>query len=284
MLLWTLGCVIFTCISCTQGRCHCNELTVHYDELGCTPVYVNQHDCCPVYYNCTEFESRQNGRKCYFSGATYSPGQRVNEMRLTSPCFQKCKCDGVGSVNFKCSHRRCTEEVPEHGCFLKYRTDSCCSLGSACVPFNATETCFDGDRVSLEGEKYTPPDVPCTDCICERPQSGTGLHLVCKRKYCATDLVHAENARQNCAPIYDEQHSCCPTNWKCPQSADQIVPAKNRMLQTNAFCRYGNMNLHVGDTINGLTIEIDNLKCECRVPPFVTCMRKHTTTDDLGDK
>lgn len=83
------------------------------------------------------------------------------------------------------------------------------------MPFDVKETCFDGDRVSLEGEKYTPPDAPCTECICERAKNETGLHLVCNRKYCATDLLHAEKARQNCAPIYDEQQPCCPISWKC---------------------------------------------------------------------
>lgn len=88
-----------TDVSCEHfviGRCHCNEWTVHYDELGCTPVYANPHDCCPTHYSCNAFESRKNGRKCYFAGTEYSPGQRVNEMRMKSPCYQKCKCDGVG--------------------------------------------------------------------------------------------------------------------------------------------------------------------------------------------
>lgn len=88
-----------TDVSCEHfviGRCHCNEWTVHYDELGCTPAFANPHDCCPTHYNCNEFESRKNGRKCFLAGTEYSPGQRVNEMRLKSPCYYKCKCDGVG--------------------------------------------------------------------------------------------------------------------------------------------------------------------------------------------
>lgn len=51
----------------------------------------------------------------------------------------------------------------------------------------------------------------------------------------------------------------------------------------DTFCRYGNMDLHVGDTISGITTEINNLKCGCRIPPFVTCMKKPKKLDDLED-
>lgn len=111
----------------------------------------------------------------------------------------------------------------------------------------------------------------CHKCLCTNDFENKPVtqNKDCLRVECSLELKETDNIRNKCVPIYHPD-SCCPYNWACPKSDDAIIPGNNSQTSSSAKCKFGSLELNIGDVLS--TKENNCFKCSCNVPPMLDCI------------
>jgi len=262
---------------CSAG---CKEPNLLYEELKCKPIFTSPEDCCPSKHDCSHIveKGKENAEKCYFLGKSYGSGEGLNDDDIYGNCKVDCSCrKGLsGKMGFTCAVLDCPEWLgyrPEFGCHFKYELDKCCAGNQICPPFNVT--CQVGDKTYREGDKFDSPDDKCTECVCQQGFEGKFEAPFCKKRGCIEEVYWQQEVYHFCAPTYISLDDCCPFNWVCPVKNDTIVSAKTPSKDTNLKCTFGETSLNIGDKFERTSGEKGKLSCECRIPPYLTCIQNY---------
>ncbi|KAL7018589.1 hypothetical protein ACKWTF_010821 [Chironomus riparius] len=115
-----------------------------------------------------------------------------------------------------------------------------------------------------------PANNNCFKCLCTNDFQNKPVeqNKDCVRNECNLELLAKDNIRNKCAPVYHPD-SCCPNNWACPKSDDSIIPGNNPKGNTSPKCKFGSLELNIGDVLSKK--EKNCFKCSCNVPPMLDC-------------
>jgi len=278
MLFLTTVCLLvlsgYALGACSDG---CSEPTLFYDALNCKPVFASQDACCPSEYDCSHIEEkgRANEEKCYFHGKTYNSGDQIDDADIYGNCEVGCGCKKLlrsGNMGFACAILDCPEWLgarPKPGCNFKYELDKCCTVGEVCPPYKAT--CEVNGKKYHEGDQFDAPDVKCTKCVCQEGFEGKFEAPFCKKRTCIDEARRQKEVYSFCAPSY-HLGDCCPVYWICPEEDDKIVAAAT-VKNSNLKCKFGDKTLNIGDKFERTSGDIGKVSCECRIPPYLTCVQ-----------
>jgi len=176
-------------------------------------------------------------------------------------------------MGFRCAILDCPEwlgRAPKYMCNFKYELGKCCASGDACPPYNAT--CVVGGKTYHEGSKFNAPNKKCTECVCQEGFDGQFEEPFCRKDKCVEEVRWQKEINNFCAPTFISLDDCCPYNWKCPENEDKIVPAAT---PSDLKCKYGEQSLNIGDKFERTSGEKGKLSCECRIPPYLTCIQNY---------
>jgi len=259
---------------CKEG---CKEPTLLYDGLNCKPIFASPGDCCPSKYDCSHIEARAAAKEeiCHFRGKKYKSGEAIDDNEILGNCQVGCNCrkKNSGNMGFNCAVLDCPEWLhrkPRPGCHFKYELDKCCGGAEVCAPF--ATTCEVAGKTYHEGNTFDAPDKKCTKCVCESGFSGKFEAPFCKKKSCIDEVRRQVEVNTFCAPTFITLDDCCPHNWKCPEKEDKIVPAAK---PSELKCKYGEQSLNIGDKFERTSGEKGKLSCECKIPPYMTCIQNY---------
>jgi hypothetical protein len=132
---------------------------------------------------------------------------------------------------------------------------------------------FEG-KTYREGERMYPTDseLTCYRCLCTNSfESAVGVTVNkdCQKLGCKMELAASDDIRKKCVPSYHTD-VCCPYTWKCPSKNDAIIPGERKNDPTSPKCKFGNLELEIGDTL--ALAEINScVKCTCDIPPMLSC-------------
>ncbi|XP_059608964.1 kielin/chordin-like protein [Phlebotomus argentipes] len=247
----------------------------HYEEIGCTPV-LEDNEICPKRFDCGTVLGR-TGNQCYFQGVSYKEGEHIPGNLTNGACQASCFCrDGV----ITCANIECPEIFGPYkqGCVPQQSEESCCAQDYICdeAAIEELPTCYLDGRKYRKGQKMYPETRSCYTCICDEGfDNSTKLenNTHCNFINCGIELHSSDDVKNGCTPIYYETPICCPIGWRCPQDSDSVLEGEGRTNDEdpNMECKFGRLTLKVGNQLSSL--EGPSVKCECTVPPMVTCIQ-----------
>lgn len=258
-------------LECTE---RCPSTNLMYDDMGCKPIYAKEGDCCPIKYDCSHIENRPPN-KCHFNGVFYDVDTVLDNSLTKNNCIFNCRCEE--STEFRCAITGCPDFEggqikPE--CSFTYLPGECCSNGLVCDASGAK--CQVGGEEYLEGNKFSPPDGSCKVCICQKGFRGIFEEPFCRKKTCSVEIKFSKEIHENCAPAYNDLTDCCPWEFICPEESDVIIKASTTPNNSGVDlqCKYGDKIFNIGDRMER-TEEFNVAKCECKVPPLLTCQENY---------
>ncbi|XP_075211065.1 kielin/chordin-like protein [Lycorma delicatula] len=265
-----------------SDECITGSIRKLYEELNCIPEHDETNGCITS-YNCS-FTNDQRADKCYYQGREFSDGDRLEHNDFRSKCIPTCSClVRDGRAEFNCAHYDCAEffQPPlKKNCMRTYSHDSCCAVGVYCKKENEEETaatCEYGGKVYTEGATFFPNEEPCKKCICKPGFSGSLESPWCEEVFCEIEIHHAESIRDNCAPVYFGDNSCCPINFHCAHASSdetQETEVESTTITQKAndntpTCKFGNSTVEIGRKVRGPE---ECTECSCKVPPLIECV------------
>ena len=195
---------------------------------GCRPV--TEGHCCPVRWDCTEWERRlANTSQCFHAGQFYQPGEEVRA--ADQACQQSCFCttNHRGNAEITCASVDCgmTPGFSWDNCRPTYSSlDQCCMPDWTCGPeLEALPTCQLEDKTYRHGEMMYPAQDSCSVCLCQSGWDGDIHGEFCHQVNCGLELA-GDRLLRGCQPIYKEG-VCCPVDWTCPDEppVPELPPA-----------------------------------------------------------
>lgn len=276
---------IFHLVSQATGECSgsCQTPILLYDDLGCKPVFDKPGDCCASRYDCSNLDNRPRD-KCHLRGQFYAAHTDIDKELTYGNCHIGCRC--LPTTDYQCAILDCPEwlsggRYPKPGCYLKYELNKCCGTGEVCPPFDKLAKCLVDGKEYKEGQKFSPPVTlaqKCMECICQPGfQTGQYVEPFCRKSNCTVEIKRSHEVRTYCAPAYMRITDCCPWDWVCPEETDQILKAVN-VKRPDLQCKFGVKLLNIADKFERVKImsiyEKFETKCECLVPPYVTCIKR----------
>ncbi|XP_065086059.1 uncharacterized protein LOC135708048 [Ochlerotatus camptorhynchus] len=251
----------------------CDQPTKHYTTMGCIASEHRNDRGCPLSYDCHSLEDRQND-KCYLFGKVYSIGEQVPGEETASTCtaLHTCVDDGQDRAYFIYAYMDCIEMIqpPNENCILQYQPNVCCSTSKICGQDIAQlATCNIDGKFYHEGQRMRTPSNPCRHCICsvDFEASDTDCNENCYEEKCTFEIHWTDSLAKGAAPVYLDGF-CCPSSWRLPEETDKLVKGPNSSKDTSLECKYGNITLKVGDSVND---KDDVNRCTCTIPPMVHC-------------
>jgi len=155
---------------------------------------------------------------------------------------------------------------PESKDYCYYKENECYST-KHCISKEKLEkeNCQYKDKKYAFGEIIHPEEEDhCLKCKCSSSWTNNISQMVkqCERISC--DLED-NSLNQGCIPIYENK--CCPNNYHCPLEEKPKEPEPVKIGK----CYFNGKNYDVGSKLN-----TDNacLDCDCRIPPYFTCILK----------
>ncbi|CAG9828916.1 unnamed protein product [Diabrotica balteata] len=276
----------------------CDKLGILlYEDVGCTPI-VKPGKSCPLKYEC-DLDVRNN--TCLFRGKEISTTDRSAENDF-GRCNVGCFCRGdipygpdpidkqlynifnpelIIPGKFTCAILDCPEWIGgsplRKDCYRTYTLDKCCSTGQLCPQDKPGQCAVDGKTVP-EGQRFIPKDT-CTDCVCPKNFNGKIEAPHCKRQLCNVQVRNQREVSSYCAPYYSEfegETLCCPRSWICPSGEEEIITVNPKAEKSaDMTCKYGSKSVQLGEGFETTVTGYDNVersaKCECVIPPFLTC-------------
>lgn len=147
------------------------------------------------------------------------------------------------------------------------------------------------------GERWSPL-LSGYECLCTADYNNEipyAKNPNCKKIQCHMELKLNE-LRAGCVPLYDKTPENCPIDYKCRKSLNKnrkppfdliflfiinriisdFIASENDVIESRASanekktCKFGRLTLKRGDILQS---EDHCSKCECSVPPYLTCIR-----------
>ncbi|XP_028131820.1 uncharacterized protein LOC114327410 isoform X1 [Diabrotica virgifera virgifera] len=300
--MWSRSLVSFGIVTlvlhlhCVQGlKDDCDKLGILlYEDVGCTPVLAPGKSC-PIKYEC-DLAIRNN--TCLFRGTEISTTTRPTDVDFGS-CNVGCFCNkdlpyDPAEIDkmfnnqpynipgkFTCAILDCPEWLGafplQKDCYRKYKLDQCCADGQMC-PQDKPGNCEVDGKTVLEGQRFYPKDT-CTHCVCPKNFNGKLEAPHCRRQFCNVQVRKQREVSSYCAPYYSEfegETLCCPSSWICPSDEQKIITVNPKAEKSaDLTCQYGKKKVQLGEGFETTVKGYDNVeraaKCECVIPPFLTC-------------
>ncbi|XP_055533975.1 uncharacterized protein LOC129723662 [Wyeomyia smithii] len=260
----------------------CDQPTKHYTTMGCTPSDEQNARGCPVSYNCPSLTNRQSG-KCYLFGKVYGLNDHVPDGETASTCVANVNCisDGRSGAHFVYAHKDCADFLQPRieNCVRQYELGHCCSTGDVCDDDrNKLSKCTLAGHSYYEGERIIIPGNPCRHCICAAgfDENNLSNYGNCVEQKCTFELVGKLNG--GAIPVYRDG-TCCPWEWRLPVSTDKLVKSDIAVDDPNLQCKYGDITMHVGESLEPITTSAGTLKCSCAIPPLAHCKFEQTVSN-----
>uniref|UniRef100_A0A8D8HIM7 (northern house mosquito) hypothetical protein n=1 Tax=Culex pipiens TaxID=7175 RepID=A0A8D8HIM7_CULPI len=262
--------LVITC--CAGAALACNQPIRHYISMGCTPSAQRNAEGCPVSYDCPNVVGRRSD-KCYLFGKSYAIGEKVPDDETSSICTALVNCveDVDKSAKFIYAHVDCAEFFRpwKEGCIRQYAAGRCCSTGEVCdADKDKLAKCSLGGQTYYEGEKMQVPGDPCRSCYCDAGFNEKNLEGSCVEQKCSFEIYAVDKLQAGAAPVYKDG-ICCPWDWRTPSESAKIVRGSSSGSQGQ--CKFGDLTLNVGDSLEPLQDPQGTHQCECAIPPLVHC-------------
>ncbi|XP_058830990.1 uncharacterized protein LOC131689721 [Topomyia yanbarensis] len=252
----------------------CDQPTIHYTSMGCTPSEQTNDLGCPISFDCLNLSNRRKD-KCYLFGKTYNLLEDVPYKEISSACIGQAKCVNFTTPEayFINAHNDCPEFFRYWGanCVLQYTVGECCSTGKVCDDDrNALEKCSLDGKTYLEGERMQIPGDPCRTCICSKDFDETNIMSSekCFVQKCSFEINN--EFKPEAAPVY-RADMCCPWFWRSPAATDKVIKGAGTIDDPKLQCNYGDLTLNVGDSLEPVTTANGVGTCSCSIPPLVHC-------------
>lgn len=258
---------------CVTAALACNQPIRHYISMGCTPSGQRDAQGCPTCYDCPNIVNRK-ADKCYLFGKTYAIGDKVPDVETSPICTAVVSCieDVDKSARFIYAQVDCAEFFRpwKEGCIRQYSAGQCCSSGEVCGDDkNKLAQCSLGGHTYYEGERMQVPGNSCKSCYCgagfdEKNLDGSAN---CVEQQCSFEIYAVEKLQAGAAPVYKDG-VCCPWDWRMPTESAKIIRGSS---SSQGQCKFGNLTLNVGDSLEPLQDPQGFHKCECAIPPLMQC-------------
>ncbi|XP_055608836.1 uncharacterized protein LOC129756104 [Uranotaenia lowii] len=265
----------------------CDKPIKHYEALGCSPSCRRISKGCPASFTCPHLDNPA-ADKCYFLGKAYSPGDEVPfELLLDEEtnglCYDAASClitydtpnitIAMGSTG--CNSIGQIPVFPLPVCVSQYKTDSCCPVKKVCDSDIADlATCTLAGQDYKEGEKMPVPGNPCKKCICTPGFDETQIdgNPNCFERKCLHEVSDGQPAYYGAIPVY-RTNECCPVTWRMPKPTDRVVKGRPYCsADATMICKYGNLTLDAGDSLEPFSENGKMYDCKCAVPPLMHCI------------
>ncbi|XP_017782885.1 PREDICTED: uncharacterized protein LOC108567123 [Nicrophorus vespilloides] len=253
----------------------CNKNSLIYEDLKCKPIFDDAHPTCPSSYDCSHLEQVPDG-KCLYHGKLYNTHENLPADETYADCNVACTCIGTSKV--RCAILDCPEWLgswPLPGCSLKYELGKCCAIGNICPNSKNLHKCVVDGKEYLEGQKFDHPKEKCTTCVCDK-KFKDDLGAICRKDTCSAEIRSGDKISKYYAAVYGGKDHCCPFEWIPRTGKEKIV--KSTKPSGSLKCKFHGESLNLGDKFEEVEIKSNyeriELKCECSLPPFVTCVRK----------
>lgn len=232
-----------------------------YEDLKCFANLDNTTNQ-PIYYKCTVSAKDY----CIFEGKKLSVSEEIKDDGTDVYCRSHCSCNDDGT--FDCAEDDCSEETPVN-CRLKDTLTECCSVVD-CGPVKANCT-YNGK--SYEEGKTFRPENSCHTCLCQEGFSGKIEQPHCIKRRCLEQIFNMDKLQRKCAAVYFLEDLCCPATWVCDegQKIEKIV----ENTKTQLTCSFGDKEVPLGHGFEASVrpySTIVRVRCECSLPPFITCL------------
>ncbi|XP_055608838.1 uncharacterized protein LOC129756105 isoform X2 [Uranotaenia lowii] len=260
----------------------CDHPIGHYTSMGCEPSCRRTPTGCPASYKCPHLTNPAAGM-CYLGGKTYSIGDYIPEEETLSGCIAGAFCEksfeNPAATQVIYAVFDCAEFfMPplNQTCVRQYKTKSCCSSGQVCGDaVQQLATCTLGGQVFMEGQRMEIPGNPCKSCICAPgfDENKIESNPNCYETRCFFEIYDTQRVYGGAIPVYMDYNRCCPSSWRMPEATDKVVkglPYCN--VDATMTCKYGNLTLDVGDSLEPFSFEGGVYDCKCAVPPLMHCM------------
>ncbi|XP_015603938.2 uncharacterized protein LOC107271896 [Cephus cinctus] len=270
--------------NCSQVQCP--GPLIYYNDVGCTPVYKNEGDCCAYKYNCDHLYAR-SPNKCYIKDRSYEIGEFASQEDIKF-CDKACVCvSGKNSTRFWCFD--ISYEYDPHfdvSCYLKRNIHEC-GPGIPTCPKNDSEIpqCIVDRYRYRDGQSFKPIKEPWKWCVCQEGYKGDNIEPFCITTGIRCGIEYYENidiANKN-APIYRPYGNSaisCTNYWRRQNANDTVIsnaigptaPDENSSGEEDLICKFGNLTMNIGDELSQNIYNYPNCaRCVCEVPPTPTC-------------
>ncbi|KAK4887791.1 hypothetical protein RN001_004062 [Aquatica leii] len=244
--------------------------TLIYEDMGCKKIESNSDNNLAVAYNCDHvFEDG-----CSYKNEKYRVGKPLPQSVALLSCSSSCRCKQNG---FLCSLLRCPEigqvTLSNQNCYHIYTLSECCNRGEVCPPFDNIPTCEVDGKKYFRGQIFYPKNTDL-HCVCQNDFKGKFVMPFCRNVECGVQLKYGKELKNRCAPMYEKtEPRNCPSSWFC-HNDDVIVT--NNSGNNSLKCFYGEKILKLGEYFERKQANyfdrVDNIiRCECVVPPLLTC-------------
>ncbi|XP_053688337.1 uncharacterized protein LOC128737671 [Sabethes cyaneus] len=252
----------------------CGQPTKHYSTMGCTPSSETNAQGCPVSYDCPNLTNRKSDA-CYLFGKVFAPNEKVPHSETASACIANVNCvsDGTSKAHFIHTHEDCADFLKPRSelCVRQYKLGQCCSSGDVCGDDRKTLVqCNVSGQSYYEGERLAIPGNPCRNCICA---AGFDEENLSNYEHCIEDRCTFEvlgKTDGGAIPVYKDG-SCCPWDWRLPAATDKLVKSAIASSDSSLQCKYGEIIMHVGDSLEPITTLEGTYTCSCAIPPLAYC-------------
>nr|CAJ2313423.1 Uncharacterized protein [Metisa plana] len=246
-----------------------------YRELGCAPV-GGANGTCPGAFQCPDLHPDPNF--CYYKGVPYENRDTIPQSQIDNACSQACVCTAGNPPRFQCAVVDCVETFDNDmdQCISTSELGSCCSTGTVCGKDDLAKlkTCEVDGQIYREGQVFYPQNTR-KKCLCTAQWSGEFENVPYCRDYdCGVEIHYQDKIFEKCAPVFISNAQGCPIAFQCPSATTKLVRGIN-VAGIKGECAFGNLTLSVGDEV---TVDVNCITCECKVPPFLTCMKSNCST------
>ncbi|XP_055538751.1 uncharacterized protein LOC129726124 [Wyeomyia smithii] len=181
--------------------------------------------------------------------------------------------DGYLGASFAVPAQDCPEHIPDHSenCVLQYKLDQCCSTGHVCGDDrNKLIRCNLAGSSYYEEEEIEIPGDPCRYCICAAGFDKNHLsnYENCLEVTCQFELYGKLD--RGAIPVYLDG-SCCSEEWRLPNSADKLVKSAVAVDNPTLQCKYGDITMNVGDSLEPITTSVETYQWRCAIHPPAHC-------------
>ena len=121
------------------------------------------------------------------------------------------------------------------------------------------------------------PESLCYSCLCNNEYNSSipvEDNLNCHKIDCGITLRNTGRLSEGCVPIYYKEVNCCPIGWRCPEEKHLQEITDLNTNKTEPICKFGKLELNIGEKLEIEQEKQDCQECICTVPPMLHCIEK----------